>query len=61
VELIVKIVKYIEYKIVLFMELFMQGLNFVFICVLIVKFSFVHSIASHDAIFVTSLVSKGRA
>ena len=41
--------------------LFMQGLNFVFICILIVKFSIVHSIASHDAIFATSLASKGRA
>ena len=32
-------------------RLFMQGLKFVFICILIFKFYIVHSIASHDAIF----------
>ena len=29
----------------------MQGLIFVFICILIFKFYIVHNIASHDAIF----------
>ena len=43
-------------------KLFMQGLNFAFICVLFSSFIFVHSIASHDA---TSChlygISRGRA
>ena len=37
----------------------MQGLNFVFSCVFF-KFSIVHSITSCDAIFATSLASKGK-
>ena len=32
-------------------SVFMQGLIFVFICILIFKFYIVHNIASHDAIF----------
>ena len=34
-----------------YIYLFMQGLKFVLICILIFKFYIVHNIASHDAIF----------
>jgi len=42
------------------MLVFMQGLKFVFICVLTFKFYIVHSITLHDAIFATSLAFKGK-
>jgi len=40
--------------------MFVQGLKFVFICILIFKFYIVHSITLYDAIFATSLASKGK-
>jgi len=42
------------------MLVFMQGIKFVFICVLTFKFYIVHSITLHDAIFATSLAFKGK-
>jgi len=42
------------------MHMFMQGLKFVFICILIFMFYIVHSITLYDAIFANSLASKGK-
>jgi len=40
-------------------SMFMQGLIFVFICILIFKFYIVHNIASHDAISAARLAPQG--
>ena len=37
----------------------MQGLKFVFICILIFEFYIVHSITLYDAIFAASLAPQG--